>query len=168
MLLGHAHTEGWRSRLWLYDNFADPSIVKSGQYSWHTRFAQAWIERRWASGTTLALQSMWGTTAMGPRRQLVVDNGYRAMSLHLDRAAGTWRWGVRLEWFDVSDRDATADGPNAESGRAAVLHLTRPLGAWESVFEASRVDSSREARTLLDRDRRRIDGSVSIALRRDF
>jgi hypothetical protein len=42
------------------------------------------------------------------------------------------------------------------------------LGAWESVFEASRVDSSREARTLLDRARRRIDGSVSIALRRDF
>ncbi|MCZ8116132.1 MAG: hypothetical protein ACK5XH_00835 [Lysobacteraceae bacterium] len=168
MLLGHEHAEGWRSRLWLYDNFADPSVLKSGQYAWHTRFAQGRIERRWAGGTTLALQAMAGTTAMGPRRQLVVDNGYRAMSLHLDRAAGTWRWGVRLEWFDVSDRDATADDPNAESGRAAVLHLTRPLGAWESVFEASRVDSSREARTLLDRARRRIDGSVSIALRRDF
>lgn len=168
VLLGHAHAEGWRSRLWLYDNFADPSILKSGQYSWHTRFAQGWIERRWAGGTTLALQSMWGTTAMGPRRQLVVDNGYRATSLHVEHEMEHWRWGARLEWFDVSDRDATADDPNAESGRAAVLHLTRPWGTWESVFEASRVDSSREARMLLDRDRRRIDGSVSIALRRDF
>ena len=168
VLLGHEHAEGWRSRLWLYDNFADPSILKSGQYAWHTRFAHGWTERRWAGGTSLALQAMAGTTAMGPRRQLVVDNGYRAMSLHLDRAAGTWRWGARLEWFDVGDRDAIADDPNEESGRAAALHLTRAFGDWEAVLEASRVDSTRQARPLVGGAARRIDGSVSIALRRDL
>jgi len=168
LLLGHAHVDGWRSRLWLYDNFGDPSVLRSGQYAWRTRFAHGWVERRWANGTSIALQSLWGSTAMGPRRRLVVDNGYGALSLHVDHAIEHWRWGTRLEWFDVADRDATADDPNAESGRALTLHVTRTVGTWAWVIEAKRIDSRRDARALLGLERRRSDDSVSVAVRRDF
>jgi hypothetical protein len=170
VLLGHAHASGWRSRLWLYDNFGDPSILKSGQYSWRTRFVHGWVERRWSNGWALAFEAMTGSTQMGPRAMLAVDNDYATSSLHLSRSALGLAWGLRAERFDVRDRDGTADDPNDERGSGLTLHASRALAqtGWTLIAEASRVNSERPARRLLGLHERRDETALSIALRRHF
>ena len=170
LLIGHAHADGWRSRLWLYDNFGDPSVLKSGQYAWRTRFVQGWVERRWSNGWALAVQATTGTTIMGPRASLAVDNEYSAASLHLSRSTDGFDWGLRAETFDVRDRDGTADDPNDERGSALTLHASRAIGppGWTVVAEASRITSDRPARRLLGLGERRDETSLSVALRHDF
>jgi len=170
VLLGHAHASGWRSRLWLYDNFGDPSILKSGQYSWRTRFVHGWVERRWSNGWALAFEAMTGSTQMGPRARLAVDNDYTTTSLHLSRSALGLTWGLRAERFDVRDRDGTADDPNDERGRGLTLHASRALAqsGWALIAEANQVVSERSARRLLGLPEHRDETALSLALRRDF
>lgn len=170
LLIGHAHADGWRSRLWLYDNFADPSILKSGQYAWRTRFVHGWVERRWSNGWALAVQATTGSTIMGPRAMLAVDNDYATASLHLSRSTDGFDWGLRAETFDVRDRDGTADDPNDEHGKGFTLHASRALGqpGWTVTAEASHIASERPARRLLGLSERRDETTVSLALRHDF
>lgn len=170
VIFGHAHAEGWRSRLWLYDNFGDPAVLRSGQYSWRTRFVHAWTERRWANGWALAAQAIDGSTQMGPRAQLAVDNEYSTFSLHFSRSDGGFDWGVRSEWFKVKDRDNTFDDPNNERGRAHTLHAARALGpsGLVVIIEAGRVFSERPVRSQLGLPTRISETNLSLALRHTF
>jgi hypothetical protein len=170
LILGHAHADRWRSRLWLYDNFGDPAVLRSGQYSWRTRFVHAWTERRWTNRWAFAVQAIDGSTQMGPRAQLAVDNEYSTFSLHLSRSDGGFDWGVRTEWFEVEDRDSTFDDPNNERGRAHNLHAARAFGpsGLVLVMEASWVFSERPVRRQLGLPTRRSETSVSLALQHAF
>lgn len=170
VLIGHAHADGWRSRVWIYDNFGDPAVLRSGQYSWRTRFVHAWTERRWANGWAVAAQAMGGNTWMGPRAQLAVDNDFSTVSFHLSHSGSGLDWGLRTEWFEVVDRDSTFDDPNDESGRSHTLHAARAFGppGWTLVMEASRVISERPVRSELALPTRRSETSLSLALRHDF
>lgn len=170
VLLGHSHSDGWRSRLWLYDNFADPSIVKSGQYAWRTRFAHGWVERRWSNGWALAVQATTGSTRMGPRAMLAVHNDYDTASLHLSRSTEGLDWGLRAESFEVRDRDGTADDPNRERGGGLTLHAARAFWqpGWRVVAEASHITSERPARPPLGLPERRDETGLSLAIQYDF
>lgn len=112
-------------RLGHYDNRADPTALKGGQYAWHTEFDHAGMQLALPQGAVLLAQWMRGTTVMGPAIYAngihAVDARYDSVFVLLGRQFGAHRVALRYDDFAVIDRDATPNDDNAETGHTLSL-----------------------------------------------
>lgn len=105
-----------------YDNRADPTATKGGQYAWKTVFEHVGIQTTLPGDIGLVSQWMFGSTAMGG---VMFANGARAVDTEFDskfllltRAFGRHRLSVRYDEFEVTQNDQLPEDNNPENGHA--------------------------------------------------
>lgn len=150
-----------------YDNRADPLVLEDGQYGWHTRFHHIGLKAKLSKHWAFVSQLMTGTTIMGPR---AVDNEFTSGFALLTRKVGRHRVSVRIEAFDVDDRDfLSVEDPNDEHGqRATVNYSVQVNKAWSASFELSRLRSNRDYRALFGEKEEQTENQVALRLRYQF
>ena len=101
-----------------YDNRAEPTALRNGQYAWHTEFDALGAQVSLPADAGLVLQWIRGTTRMGPASNgvHVVDADFSSYFLLLSKTIDRHRLSARYEDFDVTDNDGTALDDNAEHG----------------------------------------------------
>ena len=114
------YRRGIKLRYSYYDNRADPKIIKSGLYAWHTRFHLIGIEYPFLQRFKFISQVMKGKTEMG-RDSAWVYNDYNAAYAMVSFKRGHHRFIVRYDDFEVVDKDTTFEDTNDEQGFAWVL-----------------------------------------------
>jgi hypothetical protein len=120
-----------------YDNRADPTIIKDGQYAWKTVFEHVGVQTTLPGDIGFIAQWMFGTTVMGP---VLYANGVHAVDVEYDsafmlltRAFGDHRVSVRYDNFDVTQNDQTPEDSNPDSGHAWTLAYQLGLTEYLSV-----------------------------------
>ena len=108
-----------------YDNRADPTILKNGQYAWETIFEHIGMQTTLPGDIGLVAQWMFGSTVMGP---VMFPNGARSVDVEFDskfalltREFGKHRVSLRFDEFDVTQNDSTREDNNPEDGHAWTL-----------------------------------------------
>ena len=132
-----------------YDNRTKPYIEIDGQYGWHTRFYHLGLRWKFDDGLTLISQHLSGDTHMqSPYRTDVVNNDYRSSFVMLSKQWNQHRLTVRIESFEVIDRDKTSSDDNNETGNSFSLNYAYKLNKnWFLHAEFSQIDSQRFSRT---------------------
>ena len=127
-----------------YDNQADPSAFKDGQYAWKTEFWQAGFS--WKPGKRWELfgQYMDGSTKMNNKFDAVlVDNDFNAFFVALSYRLSHHRLTYRWEQFTVDDNDMTVMDSNNEFGHSATLSYAYYVGKqWKLGVEGIRRSSN--------------------------
>jgi hypothetical protein len=156
-----------RLRLQRYDNRADPTVARHGQWAWLTRFDHAGWHLRLPAGNELIAQAVRGDTEMEGFTGPFVYADFWAAFLLVSHAWGRQRVSVRYDDFWVHDLDPIAGDPNQEDGDAwtAAWFLEGPHGArggWRVGVEALRVESWRPARRILGEAPRSTERSLQL------
>jgi len=135
-----------------YDNHADPTTLRHGQYGWTTRFDHVGLQLELPAGLGLIAQWIDGTTVMGPisapavQGYHVVDNAYDAYFALLTRQSGRHRWTLRYDDFAVVDRDRIPLDDNGETGDAVTLAWRfTPRDDWSIGIDWQRLAVERPA-----------------------
>lgn len=116
-----------------YDNHADPSSLREGQYGWTTRFDHVGAQFELPAGVGLVVQWLDGTTVMGPimNGRRVVDVGFSSRFMLLTRQFSAHRVSVRYDDFEVEDYDFVPLDDSSEAGRAwTVAYRFDPSDRW--------------------------------------
>jgi hypothetical protein len=149
-----------------YDNRGDPLRVKDGQYSWHTQFDHLGARLQLPGNWELLSQAMRGSTLMGPNAVHVRFASWYGLASH---RSGPSLITLRFDWFNTKDRDVLPDDANGEHGHALALAWSYAMTpSVKLVTEALRVQSTREARTLIGERPRRTEDSLALELRWAF
>jgi len=162
-----------------YDNNATPYEAVNGQYGWHTRFYHIGSYWKLVKGLTLTAQYLNGDTLMQNKERLdIVNNTYNSAFVAL-----TLKWGgrfigskdskhkttIRIENFNVTDRDNTWGDNNNEDGEAITLsHSYRLNKYWFLSAEFIHVDSERPARYYAHQPINLVEKQLQIAARYFF
>ena len=131
-----------------YDNRGDPLVLRSGQYSWRTRFDHLSLRWRGLGQWEFAAQVLKGDTLMGPS---AVHLDYSAWYVLLSHPLGPGTATLRFDRFGAQERqsDAIRTDPNSEDGQAlALAYHWRITPALSLVSELLAVQSDRPARRL--------------------
>ena len=153
-----------------WDNRADPAAFDGFQYGWYTEVWNLGARVHLPRGAEAIAQFMDGTTEMGeePDGTLKVDNRFRAAFVLVTGAVGRHRLSGRYDWFEVVDRDQTADA-NAEDGRGwTIAYLVRWNDAARVAVEWLQVTSTRASRADLDLAPRARETQLQASLRLTF
>lgn len=160
----------WRAQALHYDNLADSTRVKDGQWAWRTRFDHLGGQLHLAPGTDLLAQLLRGDTEMYGAAEPLVNARFWAAYVLVSRAWGAHRLSVRADAFGVADEDTTAGDPNQEHGHAWTVAYFFSLpggaprgGSWRVGFEVLSVASDRPARRLLGGASRRRETSAQLS-----
>ncbi|MEM9529780.1 MAG: hypothetical protein AAGA23_02550 [Pseudomonadota bacterium] len=150
--LGYAATAQYRYRsdsifqVGYYDNRGDPTALEDGQYAWNTRFAHVGVELPFAEDWVFVSQWLRGSTSMGPvfgGRNAVdaqIETRFALLGLTTQRGNAA----IRVDQFDVDDRDQLVADNNNERGRALTLFYRHRLTDNTSlVFEYLNVRTER-------------------------
>ncbi len=132
-----------------YDNRGNPSIVKNGQYAWHTRFGSLGLKMDLAWETEFIAQSMLGETQMGNeiRNLFAVDTTFWAASALLSKKMGPHRFSIRYDYFGTSENDFLPQDSNIENGYAWTCNYNITLLEHHQInFEMSNIYSDRASR----------------------
>lgn len=151
-----------------YDNRGDPLVIRSGQYSWRTRFNHLSLRLRGLGQWEFSAQWLGGDTLMGPN---AVNLDYSAAYLLATHPFGPGTVAVRVDQFNTRERpeDVIRTDANSEVGRAlALAYHWRISPALSLVSEALVVDSDRLARSALGLPTSRLERSLTAALRLSF
>jgi hypothetical protein len=107
-----------------YDNRAEPTALKQGQYAWTTKFEHIGLQTTLPGEIGLIAQWMKGSTVMGPvmNGAHVVDVEYDSAFALLTRSFGRHRVSGRYDHFEVSQNDRTPEDNNPEYGHAWTLN----------------------------------------------
>lgn len=161
------HRQGSQLGYAYYDNRADPSQIRDGQYAWHTRFHLLSLEGRLPGQLTLLAQYLIGDTLMAnPQGEPKVVNDFWASYLMLSHRVDRWRSSIRLDRFRVKDLDTTADDNNWEDGRALTVALSyRITREWKAAIEYLVVDAERPARKQINEPVRQYNRQLLLSLR---
>lgn len=151
-----------------YDNRADPSVLKNGQYGWTTRFNHV-SARVIVQDWELLMQAMDGITWMGRGGRSAAGVNYRAWYALLSHPLGTGNISLRYDHFLTREFDVIPSDPNGEDGTSIALAYYLPLGkSYALVAEALQVQSERPARAFLGQGARQRERSLTLALRWRF
>jgi hypothetical protein len=124
-----------------YDNRGDPLVIRSGQYSWHTRFNHVSLRLQGLGQWEFSAQLLEGNTLMGPN---AVNLDYSAAYLLVSRPFGPGTVAVRVDQFNTRERpeDVIRSDSNSEHGRAlALAYHWRIRPSLSLVSEALVVES---------------------------
>lgn len=151
-----------------YDNRGDPLVIRSGQYSWRTRFNHVSLRLQGLGQWEFSAQLLGGNTLMGPN---AVNLDYSAAYLLVSHPFGPGTVAVRVDQFNTRERpeDVIRSDANSEDGRAlALAYHWRIKPSLSLVTEALMVESDRAARTVLGLPTSRLERSLTAALRISF
>ena len=151
-----------------YDNRGDPLVIRSGQYSWRTRFNHVSLRFQGAGQWEFSAQWLGGNTMMGPS---AVNLDYSAAYLLATHPLGPGTFAVRLDRFSAGERpeDIIRSDANSEVGAAlALAYHWRISPSLSLVSEALVVDSDRAARGALGQPTSRMERSLTASLRIGF
>ena len=151
-----------------YDNRGDPLVLRSGQYSWRTRFDHLSLRWRGLGKWEFAAQALKGDTLMGPS---AVSLDYSAWYLLLSHPWGPGTATLRFDRFGAQERegDILRTDPNSEDGRALALAYNWNITpAVSLVSELLAVQSDRPARRLTGQASEQNERSLTVALRWHF
>jgi hypothetical protein len=143
------HLEFAKFRAMYYDNRGDPSVVKNGQYAWHTRFGSAGLKLFLPWEMELISQAMFGSTQMGKLIGTLnaVDTTFWSESLLLSKRIGAHRFSVRFDQFGASGDDYLPQDPTSENGYAWTCNYNITLYENHQInFEMSNIYSDRASR----------------------
>jgi hypothetical protein len=139
-------------RAMYYDNRGNPSIVKNGQYAWHTRFGNMGLKLALPGDSEFIGQTMLGETQMGSfiNNLYAVDTSFWSGSLLLSKKLGSQRFTVRYERFATSGYDYLPQDPNGENGQAWTCNYNITfLEQHQFNLEFSAIDSVHASRLKL-------------------
>jgi hypothetical protein len=151
-----------------YDNQGDPLVIRSGQYSWRTRFNHLSLRLQGMGQWEFSAQWLGGSTLMGLS---AVNLDYSAAYLLAVHPLGPGNVAIRVDQFNARERpeDAIRTDANSENGRALALAYHWRIGPSVAlVTEALLVDSDRAARNALGLPSNRLERSATAALRVSF
>ena len=151
-----------------YDNRGDPLVIRSGQYSWRTRFNHVSLRLLGVGQWEFSAQWLGGNTLMGPN---AVNLDYCAAYLLAVHPFGPGTVSVRVDQFNARERleDVIRADANSEDGKALALsYHWRISPSLSLVTEALVVDSDRAARSALGLPTSRLERSLTAALRVSF
>ena len=132
-----------------YDNRGNPSVVRNGQYAWHTRFGSLGLKMDLPWETELIAQAMLGRTQMGAQigGLFAVDTQFWAESLLLTKKFGQHRFSFRYDDFGAGAHDYLPQDPTQESGYALTGNYSITLLEHQQInFEISQISSNRASR----------------------
>lgn len=134
--------------LGIYNNRAQPFVLKNGQYGWHTQFNHIGFNWKFDNKLTLIAQYLRGDTLMQSKyREDVVANDFYSSYLLISKSWQVHRLTARIESFSVSDKDTTVGDNNNESGESVTLsYQYRFNRRTYAHFEINHIDSSRPSR----------------------
>jgi hypothetical protein len=106
-----------------YDNRADPTLQRGGQYAWTTEFNHLAAQATLPGDIGVIFQWMRGSTVMGAvvNGAHLVDVEYDSNFTLLTRSFGDHRLTARYDHFEVSQNDRTREDNNPEYGHAWTL-----------------------------------------------
>jgi hypothetical protein len=135
-----------------WDNRADPAAFDGFQYGWYSEVWNLGARVHLPRGAEAIAQYMDGTTEMGeePDGTLAVDNRFRAAFVLLTGARGRHRLTARYDWFDVEDRDATADVNTEDGSGWTIAYLVQWMDTARFAVEWLQVTSTRPSRADLE------------------
>lgn len=135
-----------------YDNMANPTIVKQGQYGWHTRFGSIGLKASLPFELTFIEQSMFGNTQMGGivGNHTAVDVNFWAHSFLLSkRILEGHRVSIRHDIFGIHKNDELVQNLNESSGNAWTANYNWTfLKQHQLNFEVSTTTSNVVARSF--------------------
>ena len=132
-----------------YDNRGNPSVVRNGQYAWHTRFGSLGLKMNLPWEIELITQAMLGRTQMGAQLGglFAVDTQFWSESLLLSKKFGRQRISFRYDDFGASEDDYLPQDPTQESGYALTGNYNITLLEHQQInFEVSQISSHRASR----------------------
>ncbi len=132
-----------------YDNRADDTVIKKGQWAWRTAFTAVGLQTVLGDDVDVIAQYMKGTTSIitRPPAPSVVKAGYESGFLLFSRGWNQHRVSARAEFFKADDRDPTPDN-NAETGTAlTAAYVLRPTDRQRLTLEVLHIHSKRPERT---------------------
>ncbi|MGD0960194.1 MAG: hypothetical protein ABSB19_10335 [Methylomonas sp.] len=121
-------------RAMYYDNRANPSIVKNGQYGWHTRFASFGLKLDLPWESELIGQTMLGETQMGAMQAglFAVDTSFWSGTLMLRKKLGPHRFYLLMEHHQIN-----LEMSHIYSDRTARLLLGQPAAQDETLWQVA-------------------------------
>lgn len=169
-------TSSWKYRNYLivsagiYDNNADASIVKSGQYTWDTKFEHLGIKYNFNKQIQFLAQYMTGSTFMqSPYGDKVVENDFNNGFIMFRYLQNKNQYALRFEEFAVKDFDATVGDNNNEYGKSITLSYRYKLNKRSFIHsEYNWVNSSKPARWYIKQDIDLIENQLQLAFRHYF
>jgi len=140
-----------KANIGYYDNNADTTVVKNGQYAWSTKFSHLGFKYKLNKQLELTGQYMRGTTFMqSPYGDKVVDNDFHSAFLMLRKYWQSHHLAVRVEEFSVDDNDTTVGDNNKEYGKALTLSYRYKLSRSSFIHsEYNWLDSTRPSRSYV-------------------
>ncbi|MBM7072188.1 hypothetical protein JQC92_09130 [Shewanella sp. 202IG2-18] len=153
-----------------YDNNADTSVVKNGQYSWRTRFHHLGVKWRLPLKIDLLAQFLKGDTLMKALTgKDAVNNDYHSFNILLSKAWYAHRISMRFEDFSVTDNDQIWGDNNNEDGNAFTASYRYQLQKGLFIHsEFNWVTSERFARTYVNQPEKLIEKQWQVAMRYYF
>lgn len=151
-----------------YDNRADPTSLREGQYGWRTVFDHLGVQVELPARVGLIVQWLFGTTAMGPAvgGAHLVDVAAESRFAMLTKDLNRHRVSVRYDEFETEDRDTTPSDSNAETGDAwTVAYRYAASRRLAVTAEWLTVDSTRPARAYFGAAERVTERMLSLRVR---
>ncbi len=154
----------------LYDNPGNPAVVRHGQYSWTTRFADAGLRWQATARDEVLMQALRGSTQMGASldngfhpADIIYDAGYVLVCHHFGDGS---RLSGRLDVFGISDRSLRDLDDNSEHGHSLTAAWLRPLNAHiDLAVEGLTVHSNRPARATIAVAAQQSQAQLQVALK---
>lgn len=109
---------GLNVKFYYYNNQADRTAIRKGQYAWHTEFHHISLALPLGEGTTILSQWLDGKTDMGEEIDVAVRADYNAWYLALKQRWYGIKLTLRYDDFEVQDLDITFMDNNNQNGRA--------------------------------------------------
>jgi len=141
-----------KANIGYYNNNADTTVVKKGQYAWSTKFTHLGLKYKFTKQFELIAQYMKGRTFMqSPYGDNVVDNDFQNAFMMLRHYwQSKHHLALRLETFWVDDSDTTVGDNNNEDGKAMTLSYRYKLNKNSFLHsEYNWLESTRSARSYV-------------------
>ena len=153
-----------------YDNNANTSIVKNGQYAWGTHFSHAGISIKLGKKTELFSQYMQGNTHMlGKNGLVVVDNDFTNGFVMIKQRWLQHQIALKVEEFSMEDLDKTWGDNNQEYGKGITLSYRYRLTKHAFIqTEYNWLQSNRPSRLYTQQPLELIERQLQLALRYYF
>lgn len=142
--LHYLYQQNTEIRFYHYDNQADPTVLRQGQYAWLNRFNQLAFQQQLTERWRLISQWLEGHTDMGFDTVLV---DYRTAFILLNYQQDFWQATLRYDHWQQRDKDFTPGDDNNGRGHNWTLALQYPISAsWTALAEFSRMNSHQASR----------------------
>jgi hypothetical protein len=159
-----------KANIGYYDNNADTTVVKNGQYAWSTKFSHLGFKYKLNNQLEVIAQYMNGRTFMqSPYGDNVVDNDFQSAFFMLRKYWQYHHLALRIEEFSIDDNDTTLGDNNKEYGKVLTLSYRYKLTRSSFIHsEYNWLESTRPSRSYVWQPTMLTEQQFQIAYRHYF